>query len=69
MRLVMNGREMDCETGCTLLQFLEARGVDPASVGVLLNGDVVRRSEYGDRELREGDVLQVVRFMTGGGGL
>ena len=49
-----------------LMSALETLGFDPARIAVERNGEVVPRAQYKDTMLRDGDVLEVVRFVGGG---
>jgi thiamine biosynthesis protein ThiS len=52
--------------GSSLLALVERLGRDPRAVAVEHNGEIVARAAYGERELREGDRLEVVGFVQGG---
>ena len=66
--LQVNGKHVDLEEATPLLDYLARLGVDPRSVAVEHNGEIVERDRYGEITLRAGDVLEIVR-MVGGGGL
>jgi thiamine biosynthesis protein ThiS len=65
-RIVANGRELEAELPCTLEALLQRQGLPPRSVVVELNGEAVAPSTYGEREIQEGDRLEVVRIVAGG---
>jgi len=50
----------------SLFSALETLGFDPVRIAVERNGEVVPRAQYKDTMLRDGDVLEVVRFVGGG---
>ncbi|MFY9269728.1 MAG: sulfur carrier protein ThiS [Candidatus Manganitrophaceae bacterium] len=66
MMVRINGkREETQET--TLLDLLKARNIEPRMVTVELNSKMVDRSTLGQTSLREGDEIEFLFFMGGGG--
>ena len=70
MNLTVNGkpRTIEAETSLSLLEYLQQLGINPQIIAVEHNGEIIRREQYGATQLREGDVLEIVR-MVGGGSL
>lgn len=69
LRLVVNGAEQEIESvadGGFLLQVIEGLGVEPSRVAVELNGEIVRRGNWGSVAVRDGDKLEIVHFVGGG---
>ena len=67
MRIKANGKNEELLEGeLTLLNYLERKGVRPETVAVELNGAVLARSEYAAARLREGDAVEIVKFVGGG---
>ena len=66
--LQINGKHVDLDEDTRLLDYLAQLGVDPRSVAVEHNGEIVERDRYGEITLRADDVVEIVR-MVGGGGL
>ena len=66
--LQINGKHVDLDKDTRLLDYLAQLGVDPRSVAVEHNGEIVERDGYAEITLRAGDVVEIVR-MVGGGGL
>jgi thiamine biosynthesis protein ThiS len=64
--ITANGREFEIELPCSVEQFLVKQGMLPRSVVVELNQEAVSPSEFGQRELRSGDKLEIVRIVAGG---
>lgn len=65
MKILVNGREMNLDDGRSLSDLLTELNVPPRYVAVEYNGDLYE----GDRDaclLREGDRLEIVRFVGGG---
>ncbi len=61
----VNGEEL-AVAGLSVSELLERLGYAGGRVAVELNGDIVRRGDYGATVLRDGDVVEVVRFVGGG---
>ena len=52
--------------GMTVEQLLASEGYESGRIAVELNGDIVPKSRYAATELRDGDTVEVVRFVGGG---
>jgi thiamine biosynthesis protein ThiS len=68
INLTVNEKPREMERAMSLLEFLQELGINPRIVAVEHNGEIIRRERYGETPLAEGDVLEIVR-MVGGGGL
>ncbi|MGU3537126.1 sulfur carrier protein ThiS [Methylobacterium sp. A54F] len=70
MRLTVNGQTRDCEAANIEALFrieAEETGLDsPQGIAIALNGRVVRRRDWADTPVREGDRVEIVRAMQGG---
>jgi sulfur carrier protein len=66
MRIDVNGKGRDVEPGRTVRELLEELELDPRSVVVERNREILRRGTLGEVELREGDTLEIVHFVGGG---
>uniref|UniRef100_A0A7C1WZQ9 Sulfur carrier protein ThiS n=1 Tax=Thermomicrobium roseum TaxID=500 RepID=A0A7C1WZQ9_THERO len=66
IRVTLNGKPVELDGVRTIAELLRARGVDPRLVAVEHNGEIVSRDQYEQRELRDGDTLEVVHFVGGG---
>ena len=66
MNVVVNGETRQAHPEATVLALLESLGCAPGRVAVELNGDVLPRSDFGRRTLRDGDRVEVVQFVGGG---
>ena len=61
----VNGEEL-AVAGLSVSELLERLGYAGGRVAVELNGDIVRRDDYGATALHDGDVVEVGRFVGGG---
>ena len=70
MKLTVNGtpREHVAKTVAALFSIeAEETGIEsPQGVAIALNGRVLRRREWGDTPINEGDRIEIVRAMQGG---
>ncbi len=66
LRVVVNGEERRVPGPATLLDLLAHLGLDPRTVVVERNREIVRRPGLGDTALAEGDTIELVHFVGGG---
>lgn len=65
MKLRVNGNII--ETGAnTVLELLEELNIKPERVAVEVNMKVLKKTEYRDFTLSEGDSIEIVNFVGGG---
>ena len=64
--LTINGAVQEIEASTSLNQFLRACGVDIKFVAVAYNRTVLRREEFEQITLSDGDVVEIVRPVGGG---
>lgn len=64
--VIANGQTVAVNLPCTLDEFLIAQKLLPRSVVVELNGEAVVPSEFGQRSLKAGDRLEIVKIVAGG---
>ena len=65
-QIVVNGEPRPLAGAGRLLDLLAELELDPRAVAVERNGEVLRRAELPEVELRAGDRLEIVRFVQGG---
>jgi len=67
MKLIVNGKESNLEEGLTVSGLLIAQDVKmPEMVSVEFNGQILKRSEFENTALSEGDKVEFLYFMGGG---
>jgi len=66
MIVVLNGKEAEIVEGATMLMVLEGLELAPETVVVELNKDILPSDAFCDTVLRDGDRLEVLRFVGGG---
>jgi thiamine biosynthesis protein ThiS len=65
MKLTINGQQQD-STSTTLAELIEQLGMKQDRVAVELNRNIVRREQWAETHLAEGDQLEIVHFVGGG---
>jgi thiamine biosynthesis protein ThiS len=66
MEIVVNGEPRRLAESSTLLDLLDTLGLDPRTVVVELNREIVRRPRLGETRLAAGDAVELVHFVGGG---
>jgi len=66
LKIRLNGEEKETEEGTTLPALIESLTLAPERIAVELNGQVVRRPDWPNVTLKEGDRVEVVHFVGGG---
>jgi sulfur carrier protein len=66
MTITVNGKSENLEKKMSILDLLTLKGLDPNTVVVEYNADIVKKEEWGNIILKENDTLEVLRFVGGG---
>ena len=66
VNIIANGKPATVELPCRITDFIQRQGLDPRIVIVEHNGEPLRRDQFANTELKEGDRLEVVRIVAGG---
>ena len=64
--VTVNGEPRRLMGPATLLDLLARLGLDPRTVVVELNREIVRRPRLGETTLTDGDTIELVHFVGGG---
>ena len=64
--LQINGKQVELEQATALLDYLEKLGVNPRTVAVEHNGEIIARTSFTRITLGEGDRVEIVRMVGGG---
>ena len=62
----LNGTAKQLKKGTPLISFLGENGIKPAEVAVELNFEIIYPQKLAGIILKNGDVLEVLRFVGGG---
>jgi sulfur carrier protein len=66
MRITVNGKGMDVQSGLSVEDLLAELGVPRQYTAVAVNRDITPKSAYASTRLAEGDRVEIVRPMGGG---
>ena len=66
LAVTVNGEARRVPGPATLLELLGHLGLDPRTVVVELNREIVRRPRLGEVALADGDTVELVHFVGGG---
>jgi sulfur carrier protein len=64
--IIANGKAMDIALPCSVAEFIERQGLKPQIVIVEYNGEPLRREQFAQTALKDGDKIEVVRIVAGG---
>ena len=68
MNLIINGKPEEIDGELTIRDLLLSRGVKtPEMVSVELNGTILAKNDIQTTKITEGDILEFIFFMGGGG--
>ena len=66
IRLQVNGKQGELEAPTPLVLYIETLGVNPRTVAVEHNGEIIQRERFASVVLGEGDRVEIVRMVGGG---
>ncbi len=67
MKVVVNGKESDFVDSLTVSELLAEQNVKmPDMVSVELNGQILKKNEFEEKTLNDGDKVEFLYFMGGG---
>jgi thiamine biosynthesis protein ThiS len=66
MEISVNGEKKNFEMPMTISGLLDSLGINPQSVVVERNLQIVPRSELKQQPIEEGDAIEIIRLVGGG---
>jgi len=66
MKLKLNGTDTEIQDKMTVSDLLETLRIEPARVAVEVNLQIVKKCNFQDHVLKDGDLVEVVNFVGGG---
>jgi len=66
MKLKINGTDAEMQDGVTVSGLLETLQIEPAHVAVEVNLQILKKCNFNDHALRDGDSVEIVNFVGGG---
>ena len=67
MQIQVNGEQRDCRSGSTIGDLLRELDIKTERVAVELNLEILDRKDFEIRSLKEGDRVEILSFIGGGG--
>jgi sulfur carrier protein len=64
--IYINGAVRQLDENCSIAALIESLGYTERKIALECNGDIVPRSKYAERELTDGDKLEIVVAVGGG---
>ena len=66
MHITCNGNEHTIKNGSTLAELLVEFQLEPGTVVAEINAKIIDQDHYGQQVLRDGDSVELIRFVGGG---
>lgn len=66
MKVICNGESKNITLNTSVEKFVKEMGIEPDTVVVECNGQILKRGEYVSHILQDGAVLELIRFVGGG---
>jgi thiamine biosynthesis protein ThiS len=68
IQIQVNGEERGCPADATVGDLLRELAIKTERVAVELNLEILDRKEFDQRKLKQGDRVEILSFIGGGGG-
>jgi sulfur carrier protein len=66
MTLIVNGETAEVDPVSTVAELLDYFRVSHQAVAVMANGEIVGRDQFKAFAVKEGDAIEIIRFVGGG---
>ena len=66
IRVHVNGKEREVQAGLSVHELVESFDLNPLLIVVELNREILKRDEFKDVQVSEGDAVELVHFVGGG---
>jgi thiamine biosynthesis protein ThiS len=66
MTISLNGKREEARNARTVQELVEQLGLPPKTVLIEHNGTALHRREWRDRDLTDGDRIEILRVVAGG---
>ena len=66
MKLIINGNATDVKEGLSVEGLLKELDIDPGRVAVEVNVNIIKKVNYQEYLLKDGDSVEIVNFVGGG---
>ena len=65
-KIVLNGKETEIAENITLSKLLENLKISPQMVACEINAKIIRRAQYPQTPISEGDKIEILQMIGGG---
>ena len=62
----INGEDINA-SGKTLEEYLQIANFDPRTIVIELNEEIIPKTQYSNTIIKDGDIVEIISFMGGGG--
>ncbi len=66
MKLRLNGTLSEFQNGTTVAGLLKSLQIEPGRVAIEVNLEVIKKQDYHEYVLKDGDSIEIVNFVGGG---
>ncbi len=66
MEITVNGKKEIARKGMTVAELIDSKGINPGTVIVEYNQDLIKKDTWGGIILKENDSIEILRFVGGG---
>ena len=66
IKITLNGKPSEAEEGMTLTDLLARMQVEPLKVACEYNQRIVKRAQYAETKISEGDEIEILQMIGGG---
>lgn len=66
MKVKINGEYVSLEKPISIGEFLRSKGINPQSIVIEYNGQVLKREFFDETYLKDNDIVEVIEFVGGG---
>ncbi len=66
MDIILNGENISFERQLTIVELIEHYKLNPKTVVIELNGDILEKGKYHDTHVNDKDSIEMVVFVGGG---
>lgn len=66
MVIKVNGVDESVDFNMSVMNFLKEKSLDPARVVIEINHNIIKKNQYSEYILQDGDSVEILRFVGGG---
>ena len=67
LTIIVNGKKTNIDEGSVLSDLVKALDLNPERLAIELNRRIVRRADWHSTTISDGDKVEIVHFVGGGG--